>query len=1015
MVLRPAYLVLLLGATWAGDLQSAAGEGLPAAQIVSQRSGFTGAYPRSVLTDAEGRLWVATDLGGLFVGDGLRFLKVNLPEALQGGKGIADMSRDLQGRIWVLSMGGLGTWERGHWRVEEAIQARELTTGRRSEGIFDHPSGQLAVVASGRAYRMAEGSRPMPLPLPGAETDGDPSLAWQGDHLVANRGARFWREEAQGWTPLPTAPLLGPERPQGPVRCDAEGHLYLLTDKHLYHLAPNTKAWRPLSYTSSGDGDRMTRLRDGHIWILQNGRALRGLGGVLTPLAMPRDLSLYGAEARCLDAEGNLWITRTDLVRIPALGLVLSHTGLGYPPAREVWNIQRDATGALWVASEVGLFRRDANGWRAVKNVPAAHTVDPGPDGWLYTRSLRKLMRVEPRTLRAEVLSIPLLPGGLEIRRGPVIHDTRMWVMDTAGRLAIATWKAGSWTWDWDTLPAAVSRSAYLIRDEQGRPWLLDEHRVFCRSEERWEEVPFSIAHGLVDLTFPTLEEGLAAQFSPPTVYSIRRTAAGWTTRTVLGAEELRGIGTLYAVRRDPKGTIWLNTDRGVVRADREGSLRLQRFGSDVGLPADDTNQPALFIEGAERAWVGTALGLGEIRISEGFNLPPLAAPSLLEARCGAWVRQSAESTMTIRHGQGSVVWELGFPGPVRGEGAHFEFREASGHWAALAGTALQFPEISPGHHAYEVRVVPMLGPAGPIRRLEIHVLPPWYRHPAAYTLWVLTLVGTVYLGFRWRVRRLRHRNRELRLAVDLATEGLRARERDLELVNRRLYELNDAKNRVIGLAAHDLRNPINGILLHCELLQEDPLDPEPAKSIGVIRNLGTTMLDLIQRLLDVHAIEAGHAEVPSLESLNLESALTKTMERAFATSERKGIALAFPSSVPAQARADSSQVGQILDNLLGNAIKFSPPGTTITLGLEDAGGWWRAFVKDQGPGLTAEDLARVFGEYARLSARPTAGESSVGLGLSLVKRMAEAMGGRVGVDSVAGQGATFWLDLPKA
>jgi signal transduction histidine kinase len=369
---------------------------------------------------------------------------------------------------------------------------------------------------------------------------------------------------------------------------------------------------------------------------------------------------------------------------------------------------------------------------------------------------------------------------------------------------------------------------------------------------------------------------------------------------------------------------------------------------------------------------------------------------------------------MTIRHGQGSVVWELGFPGPARGEGAHFEFREARGTWATLAGTALQFPVISPGDHTYEVRVVPMLGPPGPARRLEIHVLPPWYRHPLAYTLWVLTLAGTVILGFRWRLRRLERRNRELSLAVAQATEGLRARENDLELVNRRLYELNDAKNRIIGLAAHDLRNPLTGILLNCELLQEDLQHPKALKSLGAIRALGATMMTLIQRLLNVHAVEAGHAEAPRIEALDLGPTLAMTLERAQTAAGRKRITLIFASPRSAMAMGDPAQVGQILDNFLSNAVKFSLPGTTITLDLEDQGGWWRASVKDQGPGLTAEDLDRAFGEYARLSALPTAGESSVGLGLSLVKRMAEAMGGRVGVESLPGRGATFWLDLPK-
>lgn len=1008
MDLRLIGLMLLLGTARAVELSPP--EGLPAAQILSPKSGFTGAYPRSVVEDAEGRLWVATDLGGLFVGDGLRFLKVDLPDPLKG-KSIGDLAQDGQGRMWVLSVAGLGCWERGTWRVEASIRDRAVKARRRTEGLFGEPNGTLVVVASGRAYRLPPSGPPEPLTLPGEEADGEPSLAWQGHRLVVNRGGRCWREDGKGWAALPTLQLLSAERLRGPLRCDAEGHLYLLTNRRLCHLAPNALSWRTLDFTPTGDGSLMASLRDGQVWILQDGQATCGRAGALTSKPMPRDLSLYGAEARCLDAEGNLWIARTDLVRIPVPGLASTHAGPGYPPAKEVWTIRRDSAGALWVASGAGLFRGDGHGWRAVPDTSSAHGLEPGPDGCLYLRSRGRLLKVEPHTLQTSVVPIPLAPDGVDILRGPVIQRDHLWVVDPEGRLAVATWKAGHWSWAWEALQAPAGGNPGLLMDEQGRLWLIHEHRVFCRVDGTWEEVPMG-GRRLVDLTFPTRNQGLAVQFNPPTVFALERGVSGWTLRTILGPEALPGIGTLYAVRQDAQGALWLNTDRGVVRAS--GSpLRLQRFDGDLGLPAEDTNQNALLLDG-DRIWVGTALGLGEIRADKGSSLPGLAAPLLLEARCGSWVRPGPEPNLTVRHGQGSVVWELGFPGAVRGEGAHFEFREAGGEWATLAGTALQFPEISPGQHTYEVRMVSFLGQAGPSRSLEIRVQPPWYRHPLAYAFWVFLAMGSLWLALRWRMRRMNRRNRELSLAVAQATEGLRSRERDLEQVNRRLYELNDEKNRIIGLAAHDLRNPLSGILLNCELLQEEVKEPEAAKSVGAIHALGETMRTLIQRLLDVHAIEAGHAAAPQVGELDLVATLASALERASKAAERKGIALVLKASGPALARGDSAQVGQILDNFLSNAAKFSTPGTTVTLRLESSELWWRASVQDQGPGLTPEDMEQVFCEYARLSARPTAGEASVGLGLSLVKRMAEAMGGFVGVESSQGQGATFWLELPR-
>jgi len=1016
MDLRCLGLLLLLGIARAGSSGPAEPRpGLPSAQILTPRSGFTGAYPRSLLTDREGRLWVATDLGGLFVGDGLRFLSVPLPEPLRG-VGISDMAQDPGRRIWLLTREGLGTLMQGTWRVDGTIRDRPESPRRRTAGIFVHPKGTTVLVASGQGYRIRGQGWPEPMTLPGSATDGEPSLVWQGDLLVANRGGRFWREDEQGWADLPSVPLAPLERPQGPVRSDVQGHLYLLTDQRLFHLAPGAGAWQTLPFTPSGDALRMSRLEDGHIWILENGHAHRGLGGVLDRLPMPHDLSLYGAEAKHLDAEGNLWIARTDLVRIPVLGLVLSHTGPGFPPAREVWNILRDRDGALWVAAEGGLFRRDTHGWRTVKEVATAHGLDVGPDGALYLRSRRRLMRVDPHTLRPTPQAIPLQPGGLQIRRGPVIQGRRMWVTDTEGRLAVADWDGRSWTWQWERSLPEIGTNPYLFRDEQGRPWYALDHQVYCQVAGQWEEVPMPYQRRMVDLTFPSPDSGLAVQFSPPALLSLKRSSVGWTVKPLLGPDELRGIGAMYAVRQDAHGAIWLNTDRGAVRMEPSQPGRLQLFSTELGLPGEDTNQGALFLE-ADRVWVGTALGLGEIRLGTGGGLPPLTPPSLLEARCGPWTRTGPDPAMTIRHGQGSLVWELGFPGAARGEGAHFEFREVGGAWTALAGKALQFPEISPGHHAYEVRVAPFLGESGPSRRLEIHVLPPWYRHPLALALWVLLLAGAVHLAFRWRLQVLKRRNLDLSLAVATATEGLRAREQDLELVNRRLYELNDAKNRIIGLAAHDLRNPLSGILLTCELLAEDVQAPEALKSVGAIRGMGHTMMDLIQRLLDVHAIEAGHAEAPKLQTLDLLAALQQARERALSPAGRKRINVSCQEGghTVAPARGDLAQVGQVLDNFLSNAVKFSSPGAGIWLELQDRGDLWRVSVRDEGPGLTAEDLERVFTEYGRLSARPTAGESSVGLGLSLVKRMTEAMGGAVGVQSAPGRGATFWLELPKA
>ena len=112
---------------------------------------------------------------------------------------------------------------------------------------------------------------------------------------------------------------------------------------------------------------------------------------------------------------------------------------------------------------------------------------------------------------------------------------------------------------------------------------------------------------------------------------------------------------------------------------------------------------------------------------------------------------------------------------------------------------------------------------------------------------------------------------------------------------------------------------------------------------------------------------------------------------------------------------ADAAQLVQIMDNLVSNAVKYSPSGKNIHVRVREVDGCVRAEVRDEGPGISAEDQKRLFGKFARLTARPTAGEHSTGLGLAIVKRLVESMNGKVWCESELGQGAAFIVELSLA
>ena len=271
-----------------------------------------------------------------------------------------------------------------------------------------------------------------------------------------------------------------------------------------------------------------------------------------------------------------------------------------------------------------------------------------------------------------------------------------------------------------------------------------------------------------------------------------------------------------------------------------------------------------------------------------------------------------------------------------------------------------------------------------------------------------------------------------LSLTVFMATVGIffeRGRRLSLQKLNVALEALSGANERLsdldrerrafLGMAAHDLRSPLNSIMGFARLLQDYGLSDEEMTrdSLARIHSSGAQMRDLLDRLLSVQAIEEGKLRLTVMKC-DLIALAGTTLENHRPAAAAKSIVLVFkPCEGPVIVEADTNATVQILDNLLSNAIKFSPLGRPVTLRVVAGNGSAdRAAVEvqDAGPGLSAEDQRKLYGKFVRLTARPTAGEASNGLGLSIVKRLAEAMEGRLECRSKLGEGATFSLTLKR-
>jgi signal transduction histidine kinase len=249
----------------------------------------------------------------------------------------------------------------------------------------------------------------------------------------------------------------------------------------------------------------------------------------------------------------------------------------------------------------------------------------------------------------------------------------------------------------------------------------------------------------------------------------------------------------------------------------------------------------------------------------------------------------------------------------------------------------------------------------------------------------------------------------------------------ELDARNETLNELHREKNEFLGIVAHDLKNPLVAIRLTSEMLQrfaDRMTDSEKDERLNHISIIVNRIMAIIDNLLNVNALETGVLAV-SLTKVNISETI-ESLEREY--KDRAALkSITIRSHLPAAvifAQADQAMLFTVLENLLSNALKFSPSHTTVTLGIQtddgggngdDEVGVCRIVVRDEGPGLSENDKIKLFGKFARLSARPTNGEHSTGLGLSIVKKMVEAMQGRVWCESEAGRGATFIVELPKA
>lgn len=253
------------------------------------------------------------------------------------------------------------------------------------------------------------------------------------------------------------------------------------------------------------------------------------------------------------------------------------------------------------------------------------------------------------------------------------------------------------------------------------------------------------------------------------------------------------------------------------------------------------------------------------------------------------------------------------------------------------------------------------------------------------------------------------------RAIVTDITERKKIEQKLLE-TNERLMTLNDEKNHFLGVTIHDLKSPLNRVIGLIDLVYRegtDKFNPKQREFVQLIREACVSMQTLVVNLLDLNRIEQGFGVV-SAESVKLSPLLERIVQTFQVQAQRKNIQLTLENHQEEKiVRTDPLMLNRILENLISNAIKFSPQNKEIFVRVIHGQNHFKIEVQDQGPGISADERPQLFKKFQRLSNRPTGGENSTGLGLSIALELVTALNGQISVESDGSKGSKFIVELP--
>lgn len=282
-------------------------------------------------------------------------------------------------------------------------------------------------------------------------------------------------------------------------------------------------------------------------------------------------------------------------------------------------------------------------------------------------------------------------------------------------------------------------------------------------------------------------------------------------------------------------------------------------------------------------------------------------------------------------------------------------------------------------------------------------------------TNYVLTALMIVSIFFMAVIVIQYRKSRKQMEKIEAQQKNIALKNQQLEQRNQHLVMLDEEKNNLIKILAHDMRAPLNQMQALSQILVDESsnLDQEQHTTINHIKDASVRLAKMISNILDVDAIEGSRINfIP--ENAQVMPLVQQVIDTFKIPAAQKNISLTLTGDENLQIQIDTLYMTQVLENLVSNALKFSDEGTKVEVVVSSENDKVRITVKDQGPGISEQDQANLYKKFQRLTARPTRNEGSIGLGLAIVKQYVELMGGRVWCESELGMGAAFSVEFAR-